>query len=334
MRLLHFTDDLFARHSNGAGHPERPERLAAATAGIRMAAGVEIIDAEPPPVARRDLERVHSPDYITAIEGFCKAGGGRLDPDTGAVPDSWGAALRAAGAGMEAMRRLETGEAEASFLTVRPPGHHALAARAMGFCLFNNIAVVAAALLERGRRVTIVDWDVHHGNGTQAMFYDNPDLQYVSLHQFPAYPGTGWFDELGEGRARGTTINLPLPPRTGGDVYRQAIAELGPVVGEFGPDWVLVSAGYDAHDRDPLADLRLVEADYGMLGESVSRLAPPGRLIMFLEGGYDLGAIKRSVAATVEGVAGVPPEGEPIASPKPAWQFLERALDSLKEELG
>jgi acetoin utilization deacetylase AcuC-like enzyme len=331
MRLLHFTDELFARHSNGAGHPERPERLGAVVAGIEAATGIEIVAASTGPVGRRALERVHSPEYVTAIEGFCKAGGGQLDPDTAAVPDSWGAALRAAGAGIEAVKRLDEGEAAAAFLTVRPPGHHAMAARAMGFCLFNNIAVVAAELLERGQRVTIVDWDVHHGNGTQAMFYDEPRLQYVSLHQYPAYPGTGWFDEQGEGIARGTTINIPLPPMTAGDVYRQAFGEILSMVAKFGPDWVLVSAGYDAHDRDPLADLRLVEADYGVLGGAVAGLVPAGRLIMFLEGGYDLGAIKRSVSATLEGVAGHSPVEDPIESPKSAWRFLEQALEAMHE---
>ncbi|RZV47738.1 MAG: histone deacetylase [Acidimicrobiia bacterium] len=334
MRVLHLTDELFENHSNGVGHPERPERLGAVAAGVRSAAGVEILEAKPEPVARVDLARVHSPEYISAIEGFCKAGGGQLDPDTGAVPDSWGASLRAAGAGFEAVRRLRDGEAEAAFLTVRPPGHHALAARAMGFCLFNNIAVLAASLIEQGERVTILDWDVHHGNGTQAMFYDEARLQYVSLHQFPAYPGTGWHDELGEGPARGTTINIPLPPGTGGDAYRQGLEQLAPMIEQSEPDWVLVSAGYDAHNLDPLADLRLVEADYGILGRTAAELAPTGRLVFFLEGGYNLAALKQSVAATLEGAAGHPPAGEPIPSPKSSWQFLEQAIEAVTEELG
>ena len=333
MRLLHFTHPLFEEHSNGMGHPERPERLGAVAAGVRSATGVEVIDTEPVPVDIADLERVHEPAYIAAIEAFCKAGGGKLDPDTGAVPNSWGAALRAAGAGLQAVGRLEAGEADAAFLTVRPPGHHALAARAMGFCLFNNVAVVAAALIELGSRVTILDWDVHHGNGTQAMFYANSRLQYVSLHQFPAYPGTGWFDELGEGASRGTTINVPLPPRTGGDVYRQGIERITPFIEAFEPDWLLVSAGYDAHDSDPLADLRLVESDYGLLGSSAARLAPAARLMLFLEGGYDLGALKRSVAATLEGVAGHPPAGDPLSSPPSSWRFLEQSVEAISEAL-
>ena len=331
MRVLHFTHPLFEEHSNGMGHPERSERLGAVAAGVRSAAGVDVIEAEPTPVDLTDLERVHEPAYVTAIEAFCKAGGGKLDPDTGAVPNSWGAALRAAGAGLQAVGRLEKGEAEAAFLTVRPPGHHALEARAMGFCLFNNVAVVAASLLELGHRVTILDWDVHHGNGTQAMFYDESRLQYVSLHQFPAYPGTGWFDELGEGRSRGTTINVPLPPGTGGDVYRQALQELSPVIEAFRPDWFLVSAGYDAHNADPLADLRLLEADYGLLGQAAAQLAPASRLVLFLEGGYDLGALKRSAAATLEGIAGHPPMGDPISSPASAWRFLEQSIEAVTE---
>ncbi|MBT8203636.1 MAG: histone deacetylase [Acidimicrobiia bacterium] len=334
MRVLHLTHPLFAEHSNGAGHPERPERLGAVEAGVRHASGVELIEAEPSPVDLDALGRVHEPRYIAAIESFCKAGGGALDPDTGAVPNSWGAALRAAGAGLDAVARLENGEADAAFLTVRPPGHHALAARAMGFCLFNNVAVLASSLLAEGHRVAIVDWDVHHGNGTQAMFYDEPNLLYLSTHQFPAYPGTGWFDELGEGPARGTNLNLPLPAKTAGDVVRAAFEALAPVVGSFAPDWVLVSAGYDAHERDPLAELRLIEPDYGLLGRAVAEMAPPGKLVFFLEGGYDLGALKRSVAATLEGAAGHPPPGRPLTSPPSAHSFLDQALEAIAEATG
>ena len=333
MRLLHFTHPLFADHSNGMSHPERPERLGAVASGVRSASGVDVVEVEPAPIDPADLERVHEPAYVAAIEAFCKAGGGQLDPDTAAVPNSWGAALRAAGAGLQAVGRLEAAEADAAFLTVRPPGHHALAARAMGFCLFNNVAVVAASLLELGHRVTILDWDVHHGNGTQAMFYDESRLQYVSLHQFPAYPGTGWFDELGEGASRGTNLNVPLPPGTGGDVYRVAIEQLSPLVEAFDPGWLLVSAGYDAHNADPLADLRLVESDYGLLGAAAARLAPASRLMFFLEGGYDLAALKRSAAATLEGAAGNPPAGDPIGSPPAAQRFLEQAMEAITEAL-
>ncbi len=334
MRLLHITHEVFELHSNGTQHPERPERLRAVVAGVQAASGIDVVEGIPPPADMGALSRVHSPSYVSAIETFCRAGGGRLDPDTGAVPDSWEAALRAAGAGLEAVEQLMRGEASAAFLTVRPPGHHALAARAMGFCLFNNIAVVAAALVEAGQRVTIVDWDVHHGNGTQAMFYDHSDVQYVSFHEFPAYPGTGWLDELGEGPARGTNLNFPLPSGTGGDVYRRGLVEVVSFVERFAPDWLLVSAGYDAHERDPLASLRLVESDYGLLGAAVADMVPQGRLIMFLEGGYDLGALKRSVAATLEGAAGRPPAGEPLSSPDSAWQFLQQALDTAKQEIG
>ncbi len=301
-------------------------------AGVRAVPDVEIVEVDAPLLDPAVLENVHSPSYIKAIESLCASGGGRLDPDTSAVPESWEAALRAAGAGLDATSRLQAGEASAAFLSVRPPGHHALSNQAMGFCLFNNIAVTAASLLAEGERVAIVDWDVHHGNGTQAMFYDQPELLYLSLHQFPAYPGTGWLDELGEGKSRGTNVNFPFPPGTAGDVYREAMNVVASMLAQFKADWVLVSAGYDAHASDPLADIHLVASDYGEIALTVAAVAPAGRLIYYLEGGYDLAALEESVAATILGTAGTSTPGNPHTSPDVAWLVLEQVSQALGTE--
>ena len=183
---------------------------------------------------------------MEAIGEFCAAGGGALDPDTGAVPASWEAARRAAGSGLAAIDAIEQGASPIAFLAVRPPGHHAHAARALGFCIFNNIAVAAERLAARGRRVAIVDFDVHHGDGTQDTFRQRGDVLYVSLHQFPFYPGSGWVDEVGHGAGKGATVNIPLPAATAGDAVEAAFTRIvDPVVDQFAPDWILVSAGYD-----------------------------------------------------------------------------------------
>ena len=186
----------------------------------------------------------------------------------------------------------------------------------MGFCLFNNVAVTAQGLLDAGERVAVVDWDVHHGNGTQAMFYENPDLLYLSLHEFPSYPGTGWVEELGSGDATGTTVNIPFPTGSGSAAYLTAIRSLvRPILEQFDPGWVLVSSGYDAHGRDPLAGIRLRSEDYHALGAAVAEAAGQGRLVMFLEGGYDLEALAESSEATVRGVSAagieIPQSSEP-----------------------
>ena len=299
MSVLLFSHRACAEHDPGRNHPERPARLGAALAGAR-ASGVDIIESEAPMIDAEALSPVHDQAYVAAIEAFCAAGGGRLDPDTFAGEASWEAALRAAGSGPAAVDELRAGSAEAAFLAVRPPGHHAVASRAMGFCLFNNIAVAANYLTEAGETVAIVDWDVHHGNGTQDTFYHRDDVLYVSFHEYPNYPGTGRMDDVGSDAGTGATINFPFPPGTKGDAYRDAMDRIVvPAIRQFGPDWLLVSAGYDAHAADPLASIGLERSDYGWMAARLADVSPTGRVIYFLEGGYDLDAVEASVAATL-----------------------------------
>ncbi|MFN0091988.1 MAG: histone deacetylase family protein [Acidimicrobiales bacterium] len=308
MAVLFATHEAYLDHATGAGHPERPDRLLAAARGARAAtlAGAVSLVA-PRPATREELARVHPPAFVDAIERFCLAGGGNLDPDTVASPESWEAACLAAGAGLDAIERLDRGEASAAFCAVRPPGHHAASRRAMGFCLFNNVAVAAAALAERGERVLVVDIDAHHGNGTQDVFYEDPRVAYVSFHQHPWYPGTGAAGERGAGAGEGLTLNVPLPAGATGDVYLAGFDQLvAPLAERFQPTWLVLSAGFDAHRDDPLCDLDLSAGDFAALTRRLAALAPPGRRLVLLEGGYDLLALERSVEACLAALAGLP----------------------------
>jgi acetoin utilization deacetylase AcuC-like enzyme len=317
---------------DGGGHPERPARIDAVMSGLADLApelGSELEFVAPVRADTEALLRVHSAEYLLRLEEFCRDGGGNIDLDTFARPDSWEAALLSAGAGLQAIELSRQRGDGVAFVATRPPGHHASAEHSMGFCLINNVAVSAAALVAEGERVLIVDWDVHHGNGTEAVFWDDPSVLYVSTHQSPLYPGTGGADEVGGHHAFGETVNLPVPAGSTGDVLRRAMDEVAaPVIEEFGPTWVLVSAGFDAHRADPLAGLALSSGDFADLARTVAGYAPrPGRLVLFLEGGYDLGALRSSVAATMGALTGLRPgpEAEPPTSGGGAAGVVETA---------
>jgi acetoin utilization deacetylase AcuC-like enzyme len=305
--VLFATHERYLDHEAGRGHPERPARLEAVLAGARWN---DIADAlvplAPRPATRVELERVHPAAYLDAMERFCRGGGGRIDADTGANSATWDAAVLAAGAGLTAVEALANGDADAAFCAVRPPGHHATTTRAMGFCVVNNIAVTAAELAARGEQVLIVDYDAHHGNGTQAVFYEDPRVLYVSFHEYPLYPGTGPLTDTGAGAGAGLTVNFPVPEGTTGDVYLRAIDDvLTPIVAAFAPTWLLISAGFDAHRRDPITGLGLSAGDFAMITARLVEFVPPGRSIAMLEGGYDLQALADSTAAALGALAGV-----------------------------
>lgn len=297
-------------HDTGRHHPERPDRVVAVRRGVE-GSGLEVIELEAPRIDRSELAAVHKPSYIDLIEAICASGGGAIDLDTILSAGTWEAALRSAGAVWQLAQELSSVTDTTGFAICRPPGHHALPDQAMGFCIFNNVAVTAALLRAQGNRVAILDWDAHHGNGTQTMVGDDPAMLYVSLHQDYLYPFQGHVEDIEAGEAKGTVINIPLPAGTAGGDYRKAWGGIViPVVRQFQPDWVLISAGYDAHINDRLAGLALRAGDYGWMAAHLAQVHPSHRTIAVLEGGYDLEALADSVAATLRGLAGTVPDGE------------------------
>jgi acetoin utilization deacetylase AcuC-like enzyme len=298
-------------HDTGP-HPENARRILALEAAMADAGWLDLEVVEAPAATRAQLERVHAPAHIDAIEELCRRGGGMVDMDTVASPGSYEAALRAAGGAVHAADRLLAGAAGLAFCALRPPGHHAEPDRAMGFCLFNNVAVAAAHALDElgAERVIVVDWDVHHGNGTQACFWESERVLYASLHQSPLYPGTGAAAEVGAGAGEGFTINMPLAPGSGPDEFLSLVqGVVAPVIGEFRPDLVAISAGYDAHRDDQLAQCALDEAAYADMAASVRDAAAfvAAPVLVCLEGGYELDALARSALATIRALAGDEP---------------------------
>ncbi len=300
-----------ARHHNPNSGVEAPERLAAALEGARRArsSGLDLDFLSPGPAPREALEAVHDRRYLDDLWALSEGGGGYLDGDTATNSHSWEAAVLASGAATSAVEGVLEG-GTSSFALVRPPGHHAGAEYAMGFCLLNHAAVAAAHARSLGAgRIAILDWDVHHGNGTQDIFYERGDVLYLSVHRSPFYPGTGRLDEVGYGEGRGLTVNVPLPARSGADRYAAAFAGvLLPVLREFEPEVVIVSAGYDAHRDDPLGGMALDETFFGeasaaiaVLTQEIPGCAPPA---LVLEGGYDLEALVGCVETTIRGLDG------------------------------
>jgi acetoin utilization deacetylase AcuC-like enzyme len=306
MKTAFHVDEIYLRHRNPEGHPERGARIEALLELAKRAdqLGVDVI-----PSRRRatveELSRVHTPEYVETIASTA----GRslmLDPDTFTVAESYQVACHAAGAALDLVDRVLAREFDNAFAAVRPPGHHAERERAMGFCLFNNVAVAAAHALERHGldRVLVVDWDVHHGNGTQDIFWSDGRVLFVSLHQFPFYPGSGRVEEVGEADGRGFTVNIPMPRGFGDDEWTAAFRRVvEPIAHRFEPQLVLVSAGFDAHANDPLGGMRVTERGFAAMADSLLSIArehAQGHLIALLEGGYDLAAL----SACVETVLG------------------------------
>ena len=303
MTTRYYHHPIFAEHLTGAGHPERPDRMKAVEAALQAESFQHLDRVEAPEGGLDAIYRCHPEDYVRKIALTIPADGmARIDGDTVVSPKSFQAALHAVGAATAAVDAVVSRQADNAFVGARPPGHHAETATAMGFCLFNTAAIAArhAQSVHGLGRVAIVDFDVHHGNGTQDIFWSDPSVMYCSTHQMPLYPGTGAKDEIGAGNI----VNAPLASGDGGEAFREALASrILPALDAFAPDLVIVSAGFDAHHRDPLAGLNFTEADFGEATAALMDVADRhcgGRLVSLLEGGYDLKGLALSTAAHVK----------------------------------
>lgn len=306
---LLLSDPRFFKHRSSSYHPERPERLDAARAAIERAKtdfGLGFAPVEPRLASEEELSRVHEPRFVKWMQTL-RGHNGYIDADTYLGPQSVEIAELAAGGMVSLVEALITSPVKRGVALVRPPGHHARPAHAMGFCLFNNVAIAAAHARARGlSRIAIVDWDVHHGNGTQEAFYRDPHVLYVSAHQFPFYPGTGAVLETGEGDGKGYTINVPMTAGGGDGVYRGAFERvILPALDEYAPELVIISAGFDASARDPLAEMSLSADAFGWMARQLRKVADKsanGRILLALEGGYDLVALEAGLLSATRGI--------------------------------
>jgi acetoin utilization deacetylase AcuC-like enzyme len=322
-------DPISLRHENPPGHPERVERLKAAHAALESSG----LLAQLTPVSAEAVSEADHVDAICALVGEA----GYLDSDTYYSPESVKAALKAAGGTVALAEKVFRGELQNGFALVRPPGHHAEAGRAMGFCLFNNIAVAAAAVREAGaRRVAIYDWDVHHGNGTQHSFEANPDVLYLSTHEYPFYPGTGGATEVGKGAGRGATVNFPMPAGSGDPEYLTAIdAVIAPAIELFQPDMLLISAGFDTYVDDPLAGMRVTADGFVDMARRMRALADRvcgGKIVYVLEGGYDLDGLAAGVTACIEDLVNPRAPRPSVGETTPAFRNALEAVKQVQSE--
>jgi acetoin utilization deacetylase AcuC-like enzyme len=320
-------------HDTGPRHPESADRLRAIRRALTDRHGVQYV--APDSTTRERVTAVHDEAYVDEFERFCENGGGDWDADTVAVEATWDAARASAGLAEWAAERALTGDdgRRTPFSLGRPPGHHAVEDDAMGFCFFNNAAVAAQTVIDEGdaERVAIFDWDVHHGNGTQDIFYDRGDVFYTSIHEEGLYPGTGHIEEIGEGDGEGTTLNVPFPQGTTHTAYRAALDDLiGPALEDFDPDLLLISAGFDAHEHDPISRMRVSTEGYGLLTEDVRAIADDtdAALGFILEGGYGLDTLSESIRMVHEVFDGYTPARDTDADPgDAAVDVIDRVSD-------
>jgi acetoin utilization deacetylase AcuC-like enzyme len=328
-------DTIFLKHDQ-PGHPENAKRLKSIIFGLQEKGLLEkVTQIKSRPAEIDEIELCHTKEYIEYVKGFCEKGGGYLDPDTYSNQHSYTAVATAIGSSIDLVKAVTKGELKNGFALLRPPGHHALANRSMGFCLFGNIAIAAkVALTQFGvSKVAIIDFDVHHGNGTQALVGDDPNILFISSHQYPFYPGTGSIREIGDGEAEGTIVNIPLQAGVGDNGFKSVYKKIViPSLERFKPELILVSAGYDAHWDDPLANLNLSLNGFNQISRELIKCAEEicsGKIIFFLEGGYNLDVLGNGVTNTVRSLLGI----ESFEDPLGRTNYQEPDIEKLVNEL-